>query len=295
MLKILSKSKKEVIFKVITSLFLQGLLLIIPIFWSNTINHLSDGDYRVSYILVVITLLLSLFYYVWAYLNQKSWYLFYNKIYMELTKSITRKKDVCNVSLGEYTNIINNDVDIVSTFFGNIVTRIIQVIEFLIIYIYFLSLNFYIFLVSLIVSILMVFLIVKFSDVTLIKNKERKVFLDIKSINIHKKYNTLLNNKKYNDNEMLNSSVEYLKSNSSFNIFVNGIIYIILSIIELTRYFVVIYGIFLVNSGNMEIGTILLVYSYFARMITNFEVLALINAEFQSVKVSLNRIKKIEC
>lgn len=295
MLKILSKSKKEVIFKVITSLFLQGLLLIIPIFWSNTINHLSDGDYRVSYILVVITLLLSLFYYVWAYLNQKSWYLFYNKIYMELTKSITRKKDVCNVSLGEYTNIINNDVDIVSTFFGNIVTRIIQVIEFLIIYIYFLSLNFYIFLVSLIVSILMVFLIVKFSDVTLIKNKERKVFLDIKSINIHKKYNTLLNNKKYNDNEMLNSSVEYLKSNSSFNIFVNGIIYIILSIIELARYFVVIYGIFLVSSGNMEIGTILLVYSYFARMITNFEVLALINAEFQSVKVSLNRIKKIEC
>ena len=43
----------------------------------------------------------------------------------------------------------------------------------------------------------------------------------------------------------------------------------------------------------MEIGTILLVYSYYARMITNFEVLALINAEFQSVKVSLKRIRKI--
>ncbi len=293
MLKILGRCKREVILKVITSLFLQALLLIIPIFWSNTINHVTRGDYRTSYYLVIITLILSLLYYVWCYLNQKSWYRFYDSIYLELTKVATRKKELRDVSLGEYTNIINNDIDIVGTFFGNIVTRIMQVIEFLIIYVYFLSINFYIFFVSLIVSILMVFIIVRVSELTLIKNSKRKECLDIKSVDIHEKYNMLISGTRDKEKSLLESSSNYLKSNASFNIFVNSIIYLILSFIELTRYVVIGYSIFLVSRGDMEIGTILLVYSYYARMITNFEVLALINAEFQSVKVSLKRIRKI--
>ncbi len=293
MLKILGRCKREVILKVITSLFLQALLLIIPIFWSNTINHVTRGDYMTSYYLVIITLILSLLYYVWCYLNQKSWYRFYDSIYLELTKIATRKKELRDVSLGEYTNIINNDIDIVGTFFGNIVTRIMQVIEFLIIYVYFLSINFYIFFVSLIVSILMVFIIVRVSELTLIKNSKRKECLDIKSVDIHEKFNMLISGTRDKEKSLLESSYNYLRSNASFNIFVNSVIYIILSFIELTRYIVIGYSIFLVSRGDMEIGTILLVYSYYARMITNFEVLALINAEFQSVKVSLKRIRKI--
>ena len=293
MLKILSRCKREVILKVITSLFLQALLLIIPIFWSNTINHVTRGDYRTSYFLVIITLILSLFYYVWCYLNQKSWYRFYDSIYLELTRVATRKREIKDVSLGEYTNIINNDIDIVGTFFGNIVTRIMQVVEFLIIYVYFLSINFYIFFVSLIVSILMVFIIVRVSELTLIKNSKRKECLDIKSVDIHEKFNMLISGTRDKEKSLLESSYNYLRSNASFNIFVNSVIYIILSFIELTRYIVIGYSIFLVSRGDMEIGTILLVYSYYARMITNFEVLALINAEFQSVKVSLKRIHKI--
>lgn len=293
MLKILGRCKREVILKVITSLFLQALLLIIPIFWSNTINHVTAGDYKTSYFLVIITLILSLFYYVWCYLNQKSWYRFYDSIYLELTRVATRKRELKDVSLGEYTNIINNDIDIVGTFFGNIVTRIMQVIEFLIIYVYFLSINFYIFFVSLIVSILMVFIIVRVSELTLIKNSKRKECLDIKSVDIHEKFNMLISGTRDKEKSLLESSYNYLRSNASFNIFVNSVIYIILSFIELTRYIVIGYSIFLVSRGDMEIGTILLVYSYYARMITNFEVLALINAEFQSVKVSLKRIRKI--
>ena len=293
MLKILGRCKREVILKVITSLFLQALLLIIPIFWSNTINHVTGGDYKTSDFLGIITLILSLFYYVWCYLNLKSWYRFYDSIYLELTRVATRKRELKDVSLGEYTNIINNDIDIVGTFFGNIVTRIMQVIEFLIIYVYFLSINFYIFFVSLIVSILMVFIIVRVSELTLIKNSKRKECLDIKSVDIHEKFNMLISGTRDKEKSLLESSYNYLRSNASFNIFVNSVIYIILSFIELTRYIVIGYSIFLVSRGDMEIGTILLVYSYYARMITNFEVLALINAEFQSVKVSLKRIRKI--
>ena len=115
----------------------------------------------------------------------------------------------------------------------------------------------------------------------------------MKSVDIHEKYNMLISGTRDKEKSLLESSSNYLKSNASFNIFVNSIIYLILSFIEFTRYVVIGYSIFLVSRGDMEIGTILLVYSYYARMITNFEVLALINAEFQSVKVSLKRIRKI--
>ena len=65
--KIILEAKKEVIFKTITSIFFRGLLLIIPIYWSNSINNLSEGNYSKTYFLVIITLILTLFYYFWRY------------------------------------------------------------------------------------------------------------------------------------------------------------------------------------------------------------------------------------
>ena len=154
--KIIKRSKKEVIYKIITSLFIQGLALIIPVFWSNTINEVTDGNYKIGYYLVIITALLSFFYYIWSYLNQKVWFTFYNKLYTEYTSlTISETKNINNINLGEYTNILNNDIDIICNFLVNLITRIFQVIEFFIIYAYFLSFNFLIFSITVIVSIIM--------------------------------------------------------------------------------------------------------------------------------------------
>ena len=71
-------------------------------------------------------------------------------------------------------------------------------------------------------------------------------------------------------------------------------IYLVLAFIELCRYGIIIYAIYLVSIEQMEIGTVLLIYSYYAKIITNFEVLGTINAEYQSVKVSINRLNKIK-
>ena len=40
--KITKMAKKEVINKVITSLFIQGLALVIPVFWSKTITEVTE-------------------------------------------------------------------------------------------------------------------------------------------------------------------------------------------------------------------------------------------------------------
>ena len=133
---ILKRTKKELIRKIITSIIIQGLLLIIPVYWTDSVNYATDLMFDKAFKLVVITLILSLLYYLWSYFNQKAWYDYYNKLYLEYTNLVTNEGNVDNITLGEYTNIINNDIDIIGTFIGNAVTRVIQIFEFLIIYIY---------------------------------------------------------------------------------------------------------------------------------------------------------------
>lgn len=292
---ILKRTKKELINKIITSVIIQGLLLVIPVYYTKSINHATDLEYEKAFKLIVITLVLSLLYYLWNYFNQKAWYNYYNKLYLEYTNLVT-SANVKNITLGEYTNIINNDIDIIGTFIGNAVTRIIQIFEFLIIYMYFLSIDFYIFLITLIISIFMVIIIIYFGSKIEIENKNRKDSLDYKTINIHNIYDVLKNNKKVNssDNGFIKSTIMYLQSNAKFNLFVNGMIYLVLGFLELARYGIIIYAIYLVSLGKMEIGTVLLIYSYYTKIINNFEVLGTINAEFQSVKVSINRLNRIK-
>ena len=292
---ILKRTKKELVKKIITSVIIQGLLLVIPVYWTNSINHATNQEYDKAFRLIIITLILSLLYYLWNYFNQRAWYNYYNKLYLEYT-NLVAEASVKDITLGEYTNIINNDIDIIGTFIGNLVTRIIQIIEFLIIYMYFLSIDFYIFLATLIVSIFMVIIIIYFGGKIEIQNKDRKDNLDYKTINIHNIYDVLKGDKKIQkeDNGFIKSTIKYLESNAKYNLFVNGMIYLVLGFLELCRYGIIIYAIYLVSISKMEIGTVLLIYSYYAKIITNFEVLGTINAEYQSVKVSVNRLNRIK-
>ena len=59
---ILKRTKKELVRKIITSVIIQGLLLVIPIYWSNSVNYATDLEFNRAFKLVFITLILSLFY-----------------------------------------------------------------------------------------------------------------------------------------------------------------------------------------------------------------------------------------
>lgn len=295
--KIIKNSKREVIYKTITSLFIQGLALIIPAFWSNTINEVTEGNFKIGYYLIIITVLLSIFYYLWSYFNQKAWYRFYNKLYIEYTNlTISKTKDINSINLGEYTNILNNDIDIICNFIVNLVTRIFQVVEFFIIYSYFLSFNILIFFFTVIVSIILIIVYIKYGKKVQELNIKRKTSLDNKTIMLHKLYSSITN-KKNDTNSLTNlfnkDNRAYLKNNLNYNVFIEKIIFIVLGLIEATRYLIVLYSIYLVSIGNIEIGTILLIYSYYAKILANFEVLGTITADYQSFIVSLKRLNKI--
>ena len=294
---VIMDAKKELFYKVITSVFIRGLLLIIPVFWSNTVNNLSDGNLNNTYYLIIIIILLSIFYYVWQYLNQVSWYVLYEKLSLGYTSLITNdnKENLEKVSLGEYTNVINNDIDILGNFLGNGVARIIQVLEILVIYFYFITIDIYVFLVTLLVSILMVTLLVISSGQIKLLNIKRKSSLDKKTVVAQQLYESLREGD-YNEKIFRKfhlSNLEYLRANKSFNLLSMALIYLILGIIELVKYGVIFYCIYLINRNVMEVGTIVLVYTYFDKIIVNFEVLGTISAEYQSFLVSLKRLNRL--
>ena len=293
---IVKKSKKEVIIKIVTSLFVRALLLIIPIFWSKTINHLTNFNINKAYYLVVILLILSILYYGWEYLNQRSWFKFYNKLYIEYTNIVTKdNSNFDNITLAEFINIVNNDIDIICTFMGNSITRIIQVLEFLFIYSYFLSINIYIFIITIIVSIIMLMFLLVSGKTVQTSNMKRKNTLDKKTIMADNIFSSRRVKEKENSiNEFYNSTNNYLNANFNYNMLTTGIIYVILACIEVSQYGIIFYGIYLVSLGKMEIGTIVLIYTYYAKIIANFQVLGTISADYRSFIVSLKRLQRIK-
>ena len=127
-------------------------------------------------------------------------------------------------------------------------------------------------------------------------NIKRKATLDNKTIMLHKLYSSITNKKK-DVNSVINifnkENKAYLRANYKYNVIIEGIIYFVLGIIETSKYVIIFYAVYLVSIGNIEIGTILLIYSYYDKILTNFEVLGTITAEYQSFIVSLKRLNKI--
>ena len=292
-------AKKEFIYKIITSVFIRGLLLIIPIFWTRAVGRLTEGVYNKAYFLVIIALILSILHYYWEYLNQKTWYKFYNKIYFGYIKLIGFGKNdsIKKLTLGEYNNISNEDIDIICTFLGNLITRVIQILEFLIIYIYFLYIDLYLFLITIIISIILVAIILLSGKYMQDLNHIRKTTLDKKTIVINDLYNCIKESKGNKEplvKRFFSKSEDYLNANANFNIIAQLVIYITLTIIEITRYLLILYGVYLVFINEMAIDTILLVYTYYSQILSNFEVMGTINVNYRSFLVSVERLNRIE-
>ena len=127
-------------------------------------------------------------------------------------------------------------------------------------------------------------------------NLKRKTALDTKTIMLHKLYSAIIEKKSHINciTTLFNKdNKSYLRTNYKYNVTIPAIIYSVLGIVEMTRYGIILYSVYLVSIGNIEIGTILLIYSYYAKILTNFEVLGTIVADSRSFIVSLKRLNKI--
>ena len=301
---VLKVARWEYVLKLFISVMLRGILLAIPVLFSIAVNAVTKGDKDTFLTMIIVSIILAGVYRFIEGYNQVAYYKLYNKIYNyynEQAVSITKDNSLFSLSRfspGQYTNMVITDVDIISGFFSASVIRVVQLIEFLFIFIYFLSIDVYVFIVTLVATIIMVIISLKLGKKVQIRNEKRKSKLDkltsasydyiggikeIKSFNIFDKIYPSIKEKRS----------DYLKANADYNIYFNFSNSMILYVFELIRLMAVIYiGIKSIN-GLAEVGTILVVYNYFQKIIDNFLIVLTLNVEYRNVNVSLERFNHI--
>lgn len=302
--RILKKCSFEIILKFIISVCYRGSLLIIPILWGKVVDYATDKDFDTSYKMIIFTLGLTVIYYVCAGLNQVIYYILYKKMYKSYSKlaySSFINNSIHSLSrfkLSEFNNIINNDIDIIVAFFSDTIIKIVQILEFLIIYYYFYMIDVKIFIVTVIVSVLMIGVLFLSNKTNRKLNTRRKQALDKKTAMTHEVFNTVKEIKGFYVFKSVNERVKekcanYLKEHAKFNTFSTIVKNVVLMVIEAVRYVLAAYGVYLFSVGKMEIGTILVIYSYYGKITENYNIIGTLTTGIEDAKVSLGRLNKL--
>ena len=84
-------------------------------------------------------------------------------------------------------------------------------------------------------------------------------------------------------------SKKYLKQRVGEDIFK----FSVLAFIEVFRWIMVIYGIYLITIGKIEIGSLLIIYNYFTQLVDGFSEFATINTGIRQLHVSEKRFYEL--
>ena len=301
---VLKIAKKEFSLKFFTSIMIRGLLLLIPFLFSKIINYITEGEYKSGIIIVVLSIVVTAIYRFLEGYNQVAYYKLYKKIfsfYNSMALSKTNDNSLFSLSRftpGGYTNMVITDVDIITSFYTAGVIRVVQVVEFLIIYLYFLSIDVKIFAGAVLVSIIMIYVSIKSGDKVEQLNKERKskldslttetynFFLGIKDVKSFNVFNKIY--PKYEE-----SADEYLDGHAKYNVKFNVNNHSSLYVFEVARLLTILYAFLLVSKGHLLVGSLVLIYNYYQKIIDNFSTILTFNIELRNVNVSYQRYSKI--
>lgn len=301
---VLKKSKKQIFSKLIISIILRAILLITPILLSASINEVTNMNYNKGIVYIIISIALTLAYRLGEYINNESFYALYNKIFHEYNlvalKSTFQNSlfSLSRFNVGEYNNILDDDVIGMTNFFSNGVYRVVQLCEIFVVYYYFYKLNFYLFLVTVIISIILLILSVILKKQIIKVNEENKRTSDVKTDSTFEFFNGIKEIKAFNIFNIMNKKTADAFSNSNkaaarYNIKFNFINSAVLFVIEFFRYAMFIFGIFLVKDNVFEIGMLLIIYNYYQKIIDAFTTILTINVEYINLKVSMNRFNRL--
>ena len=301
---VLKIAKWEYCLKFFTSIVIRGILLVIPILFSAAINYVTVGDSNMTVIMLVISIVLVGIYRFFEGFNQYAYYKLYNRIftyYNDQAISATKDNSVFSLSRfspGQYTNMVIADVDIISGFFTAGVIRIVQLVEFLVIFIYFFTLDLYVFIFTFIITVAMLFVAIKLGNKVQKYNEKRKAQLDRVTSSAYDYFGGIKEIKSFNIFDKIYPSIEdkrkaYLDANAKYNVRFNCNNNAILFVFELFRLIAVIYIALQAINGHADVGVVLVIYNYYQKIIDNFSIVLTLNVEFRNVNVSLQRFDRI--
>ena len=289
---------------ILIAIVIRALLLIIPVIFSNSIDYITVKNYDAAIMLLVFLLGIVFVYRMFESFYISAYYKLYNKLYdfynrLALDKTVHNSLfSLSRFSSGEYANIAITDVDVICTFFTTGVIRVIQIIEFLVIYVYFYSLDMVIFSSAVVLSALMIFLAVRYGRRLQKLNEKRKDSLDGMTAGIYGFFNNIKEIKSYHLFDLINSKGRkevdsYLEKNAKYSVHYNVSNHVFLYVFEAFRLLSVLYGLFLVKQGHFAVGTLLIIYNYYQKIIDNFTSILTTNLDYRNVIVSLNRFYRL--
>jgi len=301
---ILLKHKKEFILKFIISIILNVLLLLIPIYYSNTIDAINNSNFNEAYIMLITLGILTILYRISEIFNQKSYYYLYMNLYKSYMNEGLKKTyhnslySLSRFSLSEFSNIMSEDFELLSDYYSTLVIRIVEIFQFIFIIIYFFFLNKTIGYITLFASIFIIILLIYSNRLIKETNNERRirndkrislfqeVFLSLKTIKGFNIFNVI--------KKRINSDVDdYIKWHKKLNVDRYNLRQISLGIVDIFKVISLGLGISLIIKGNITLGTITLIYSYYTKLSELFTSIIILSESATNKKVANNRIYKL--
>ena len=302
--KILFSHKGKFALKFIISIILNIFLLIIPIYYSKMIDAIAENNFNNAYLFIIVFGAITIFYRFIEYYNQKAYYYLFLALYKSYMNLGIRKTfnnslySLSRFSLSEFSNIMSEDFEMVSDYYSTLVIRIVEILEFIYIIIYFFFINRIIGLITLFSFLAVIFILFYFNKFISLTNTERKIrndkrislfqeiFLNVKTI---KGFNIL----KVVTKRLSNTIDDYIIWHKKLNMNRYNLRESTLGIIDFFKIISLIIGIKLIINGNMTLGTITIIYSYYTKLSELFTSIITLSESLNNKEVSLKRINKL--
>ena len=292
------------LYKFIASLLIRAFLLVIPIYYSYLIDELTKGNFNASIHMLIMFFVFTMLYRFLEIINQISYYKLYSNLYktyldLGFTKTINNSLySLSRFSLSEYSNIMSEDFETLSDYYATLVMRIVEIIEAIYIVIYFFTINIIIGYITLFVALLVLFILLYYNPKIAKTNNQRKIrhdkrislfqelLLSVKEIKGFSIFEIVRNR----TNETVS---DYVKWNNKLNIDKYSLKQISLGIIDIFQVIALFIGIKMIMNGNMTIGVLTIIYSYYAKLSNLFLSIITLFESRINVLVARSRIHKL--
>ena len=301
---VLKKSKKYIFWKIIISIIYRGIIMITPIIFGAAVDMVTAGKYRDAILISLCGVLAVILFRINDIINTYSWHKMYNCIYDNFTKLGVNKvfdnslHSLSRFNIGEFLNIMSTDINIIADFYCQLVMRVIRIFEVLIIFGYFFMIDFYIGVAGLVMGFISIIVILLSSKTIERLNRTKAYAFDRRNTIINEFLLSIREIKAFNTFEPIkkritNSTEEYTKKYLNQRVGEDSFKFSILAFIEAFRWGLFIYGIYLISIGKMEMGSLVIIYNYFAQLIEGFSEFTTINVGLRQLKVSENRFYQL--
>lgn len=301
---VLKKSRKYIFLRGICSLIYRGIAMITPILFSEAVNYVTDGDYKKAIFISIAGILAVAIFRMFDVICTYAWHKMYNSLYDNYTRIGVNKVfdnsmySLSRFNVGEFLNIMSTDINVMADFYCNLIMRLIRIFEVLIIFVYFFIIDLYIGIAGIVMGIISI-------SVILLSSKKIEQ-LNKTKLNLYDDRNTIVNEfllsireiKAFNifnpmKNRIDESTQEYSKSFLRQRVGEDIFKFSVVGLIEVCRWGMFIYGIYLISIGKMEMGSLLIIYNYFTQLVDGFSEFATINIGVRQLKVSQDRFYQL--